>query len=263
MNPGILTLPVLPVRAEPSERAELTTQLLYGERFDVLDTREGWSLIRAVSDGYEGWATNKMLTTVSDLLEYEMHALESRILPNPLVSFRGIDVGQMFLPAGSRLFVHGNHYYFPVAETMVELFPEKEWQYVNNAFPLPERILETAFQFLNAPYLWGGKTILGMDCSGLIQVSAAINGFQMPRDARDQAYLGEEQFLSLALPGDLAFFANPEGRIVHVGLICGPRQILHASGNVRVDVLDEQGIFNTETKKYTHRLHSIKRIFSS
>lgn len=263
MNPGILTLPVLPIRSEPSERAEMTTQLLYGERYDVLEVQDNWSLIRNLADGYEGWATSKMLTPISDQLEDEMHALETRVLPNPLVSFRGIDIGQMFLPAGSRLFVHGNHFYFPVAETMVELFPEKEGQFVNPTYPLPERILETAFQFLNAPYLWGGKTILGMDCSGLMQVSAAIHGFQLPRDARDQAMLGEEQFLSLALPGDLAFFANSEGRIVHVGLICGPRQILHASGKVRVDVLDEQGIFNTETKQYTHLLHSIKRIFGS
>ena len=128
---------------------------------------------------------------------------------------------------------------------------------------LPERILQTATQFLNAPYLWGGKTILGMDCSGLTQVSASINGFQLPRDARDQALLGEEEFLSLSLPGDLAFFSNSEGRIVHVGIVCGRYKILHASGSVHIDDLDEQGIYSRELKTYTHRLHSIKRIFYS
>lgn len=261
MSYGILSLPVLPVRSEPSERAEMTTQLLFGERFELLETQEGWSHIHNQADGYEGWATSKMLTSISDEMAAKLVTFNTIVLPEPLVFFRGIDVGQMYLPAGSQLLVQGKKYYFPMGETLVELFPESELRIGNGSFPLSERVLETAFQFLNAPYLWGGKTVLGMDCSGLMQVAAAINGIQLPRDARDQARLGEEQFLSLALPGDLAFFANPEGRIVHVGLICGPHEILHASGSVRVDTLDGRGIYNNDLKKYTHSLHSIKRIF--
>lgn len=261
MSHGILSLPVLPVRSEPSERAEMTTQLLFGEQFEIIDSQDGWSLIHNLADGYEGWATSKMLTLVSDELATKLSSFKTIVLPEPLVFFRGIDVGQMYLPAGSLLLAQGKHYYFPMGETLVELFPETELQFGTSSFPLPERILETAFQFLNAPYLWGGKTVLGMDCSGLMQVSAGVNGFQLPRDASDQAQLGEEQFLSLALPGDLAFFANPEGRIVHVGLVCGPHEILHASGSVRVDALDGRGIYNNDQKKYTHSLHSIKRIF--
>jgi len=261
MSHGILSLPVLPVRSEPSERAEMTTQLLFGERFEILESQDAWSLIRNDADGYEGWVTSKMLTPVSDEMEVMLRSYETILLPEPLVFFRGIDVGQLFLPAGSTLLVQGKRYFFPMGERWVEVFPEKALSFGSVSFPMPERILETAFQFLNAPYLWGGKTVLGIDCSGLVQVSAAIHGFQLPRDARDQASLGEEQFLSLALPGDLAFFANDEGRIVHVGLVCGPHEILHASGCVRVDTLDGRGIFNRELKKYTHALHSIKRIF--
>ncbi len=263
MNHGILSLPLLPVRSEPSERSEMTTQLLFGEQFEILEIQDNWSFIRNEADNYEGWATSKMLTQVSEELNAILNSYQTIVLPEPLGFFRGIDAGQMYLLAGSKLMAQKKHLYFPMGESTVELFPEKELRLSTHSFPLPERILETAFQFLNAPYLWGGKTILGMDCSGLTQVSAAVNGFQLPRDARDQAQVGEEQFLSLSMPGDLAFFANSEGRIVHVGLVCGPHEIVHASGSVRVDKLDEQGIYNNDLKKYTHQLHSIKRIFPS
>jgi len=260
MYHGILSLPVLPVRSEPSERAEMTTQLLYGEQVEVLEFQESWTLIRNVADSYEGWVTRKMLTDLSDVMIEKLHRHQIKLLKEPVTVFQGVDSGSQHLPAGSRLFVRDNHFYSP---SWIELFPEKEIEKPDYTRSLPERILETALQFLNAPYLWGGKTILGMDCSGLTQVSASINGFQLPRDARDQALLGEEEFLSLSLPGDLAFFANPEGRIVHVGIVCGQNKILHASGCVHIDDLDEQGIYSRALKTYTHRLHSIKRIFYS
>lgn len=263
MSHGILTLPVLPIRSEPSERAEMTTQLLFGEQFELLETQDSWTLIRNDADGYEGWACTKMLTELSDTSVKQLHLDSSVLLHDPITVLRGVETGELHLPAGSRLFVGHNHFFIPTSEGVTELFLETEQEHPSLSIPISERILQTARQFLNAPYLWGGKTILGMDCSGLTQVSAAINGFQLPRDARDQASLGEEQFLSLALPGDLAFFANPEGRIVHVGIVCAPNQILHASGSVRIDELDERGIFNRDLKKYTHQLHSIKRIFHS
>jgi len=263
MSKGILSLPVLPIRSEPSERAEMTTQLLFGEQFEWLEIEDNWSLIRNQADGYEGWATTKMLTMLSEEMTDKLNHYQTFLLQEPITVFRGVDVGAMYLPAGSRLSAQDNRLFFPSGELMTELFLETEAVGSQNTNALPERILQTANQFLNAPYLWGGKTILGMDCSGLTQVSASINGFQLPRDACDQALLGEEEFLSLSLPGDLAFFANPEGRIVHVGLVCGQNQILHASGSVRIDELDERGIYNRDLKKYTHQLHSIKRIFHS
>jgi len=261
MSVGILSLPVLPIRSELSERSEMTTQLLFGEQFECLENQDNWTFVRNRADGYEGWATTKMLTMLSDEMIRNLNQYPIILLQEPVTVFQGVDVGAMHLPAGSRLFAQSNRLFYPSEENFVELFLDKE--VVGSLFTgsLPERILQTANQFLNAPYLWGGKTILGMDCSGLTQVSASINGFQLPRDARDQALLGEEEFLSMSLPGDLAFFANPEGRIVHVGLVYGQNQILHASGSVRLDDLDERGIYNRELKKYTHQLHSIKRIF--
>lgn len=263
MSLGILSLPVLPVRLEPLERSEMTTQLLFGEQFELLETKDNWTLIRNQADGYEGWATSKMLTMLSEEMTEKLNQYQSVMLRDPVTVFRGVDFGEMHLPAGSRLFVQGNHFFFFTGEGVTELFLEKETTGSNFTKSLPERILQTASQFLNAPYLWGGKTILGMDCSGLTQVSALINGFQLPRNACDQALLGEEEFLSLSLPGDLAFFCNPEGSIVHVGIVCGQHQILHASGSVHIDELDERGIYSRDLKKYTHQLHSVKRIFQS
>jgi len=263
MSVGILSLPMLPIRSEPSERSEMSTQLLFGEQFDWLENQDNWTLIRNQADGYEGWATTKMLTMLSDEMTKKLNQFKTVFLQEPVTVFQGVDIGAMYLPAGSRLFVQGNRLFFPSGAELTELFLDKEAVGSQFTKSLPERILQTANQFMNAPYLWGGKTILGMDCSGLTQVSASINGFQLPRDASDQALLGEEEFLSLSLPGDLAFFANPEGRIVHVGLVFGQNKILHASGSVRLDDLDERGIYNKELKKYTHQLHSIKRIFHS
>ena len=260
MNNGILSLPLLPIRMEPSERSEMTTQLLFGEQFELLDVQNNWTLIRNQADGYEGWATSKMLTVLSAEMLEKLKRYQTVLLREPISIFQRVDAGAIHLPAGSGVFVRSNHFFSPAN---MELFPEKEMEKPDITKSLPERILQSATQFLNAPYLWGGKTILGMDCSGLTQVSAAINGFQLPRDAREQALLGEEEFLSLSLPGDLAFFSNSEGRIVHVGIVCGRNIILHASGNVHMDDLDEQGIYSRELKAYTHRLHSIKRIFCS
>lgn len=263
MSHGILTLPVLPIRSEPSERAEMTTQLLFGEQFELIESQESWTLIRNDADGYEGWATTKMLTELSDESIEQLRHHSTMFLQEPITLLRGVETGALLLPAGSRLYVENNHFIIPSTEGMTYLFLEKEQELQSTSKLLSERILQTARRFLNAPYLWGGKTIMGIDCSGLTQVSAAINGYQLPRDAREQASFGEEQFLSLALPGDLAFFSNPEGRIVHVGIVSAPNLILHASGSVRIDELDERGIFNRDLKKYTHQLHSIKRIFYS
>ena len=122
-------------------------------------------------------------------------------------------------------------------------------------------VFSTALSFLNAPYLWGGKSILGIDCSGLVQLCFNICGTELPRDARMQAEIGEEISLKNAICGDLAFFKNKEGRINHVGILKDNSCILHASGKVKIDKINETGILN-KSGEYTHQLSHLKRIIT-
>jgi len=125
----------------------------------------------------------------------------------------------------------------------------------------PENITLQAQLYLNSPYLWGGKSPFGIDCSGLTQIVYKMCGYQLRRDANQQAEQGETiSFLEECKPGDLAFFDNEDGKIIHVGIITHGNNIIHASGKVRLDKLDHQGIFNGETKKYSHNLRLLKRI---
>ncbi|MBK7084827.1 MAG: C40 family peptidase [Flavobacteriales bacterium] len=115
--------------------------------------------------------------------------------------------------------------------------------------------------FLGAPYLWGGRTPTGVDCSGLTQMLFMLMGIYLPRDAYQQAEEGDPvELVDLAEPGDLAFFDNAEGRITHVGIVLPERRILHASGRVRIDALDQEGIFDAEQGKYSHKLRLVKRV---
>jgi cell wall-associated NlpC family hydrolase len=113
---------------------------------------------------------------------------------------------------------------------------------------------------LNVPYRWGGKSVMGIDCSAFVQLCAKIAGYKLPRDASQQYDFGEEVSLSEALPGDIAFFENENHRIVHVGILLSRNMIIHASGEVRIDAIDETGIFNNELNKYTHYLNKVKRL---
>ncbi len=114
---------------------------------------------------------------------------------------------------------------------------------------------------MNAPYLWGGKTPFGIDCSGFTQMVYKLNGHALLRDASEQASQGIAlSFIEESEPGDLAFFDNSEGQIIHVGIIMEDNHIIHAHGKVRIDRLDHSGIYNIDKKIHTHKLRVIKKI---
>jgi len=122
-------------------------------------------------------------------------------------------------------------------------------------------LIKTAFLYLNAPYLWGGKTPFGIDCSGFTQMVYKLNGHKLLRDASLQATQGEAlSFIEESEPGDLAFFDNNEGLITHVGIIMQDNYIIHAHGKVRIDRLDHSGIYNVDSRTHTHKLRVIKKI---
>ena len=250
---GICNLANISLRLEPSDRSEMVSQVLFGEHFTVLEQEAKWSRIKLDFDGYEGWICNKQFTIISeenfneiselnivlnsDLIEY-ISGENNTLIPIPLgssVSFLNLDA------------VNKENYVF-------------DGQKISGIKP-KTNIINTAFMYLNAPYLWGGKTPFGIDCSGFTQMVYKLNGYKLFRDASQQANQGEAlSFIEESEPGDLAFFDNDEGNIVHVGIIMDDNYIIHASGKVRIDRLDHLGIYNAEINKHTHKLRVIKKI---
>ncbi len=248
MKYGICNLSIVPLRSEPSDASEMVSQVLYGELFKVLESRQKWSRIRLDFDRYEGWIDNKQFTEISEE-NYQTHSELAPKYSSDLIDFVSTKNGQLIsIPMGSALQscpLLDHHF---EGHTVSEMFPKAH-------------LLQTAVLFLNTPYLWGGKTPFGIDCSGFTQIVYKLNGHRLLRDAKDQATQGEVlSFIEESEPGDLAFFDNSEGNIVHVGIIMEDHHIIHAHGKVRIDHLDHSGIYNAELRKHTHKLRVIKKI---
>lgn len=248
---AICPLSIVPVRREPNDRAEQVTQWLLGETANVLEQHAKWAKIRFHHDGYEGWVDVKQMGIIQDDVD-----------PDPVRSieqFMHISTpsGALIVPFGAVLpgYASGafrigdEHLTFPGRTTALP-----------NGTPVM-RMLALKDQWLNTPYLWGGRSPFGVDCSGLTQMLFLAGGIQLQRDASQQAEQGKPvDAIDLSTTGDLAFFNNEEGRVIHVGIILEDRKILHASGRVRIDTIDNEGIFNAEQKQYSHVLYAIRRV---
>jgi hypothetical protein len=255
---GICLLSVVPCRKEASNTSEMVTQLLFGEHYSVVEQTETWLKIVVAYDKYECWINIKQHTKISEAA-FKLLELQSAVITTELIQTITNKVsGLSFpIPMGSTLPGYMNK------ECKIEnlnfIFEGKTTQI--SIKKTSEEIIHTAKLFLNAPYLWGGKSIFGIDCSGFTQVVYKLNGYKLPRDAWQQAELGHPlSFVEEAQAGDLAFFDNEEGKIVHVGIILSTNEIIHASGQVRIDKFDHYGIFHSENKKYSHMLRVIKRV---
>lgn len=254
---GVISQSAVPMRKEPSDRAEMVNQCLFGELFTILESTDKWLKIRLHHDGYEGWISDKQY------LLAEADKLKNCVLSFPILGKASLNGERVYLPACSRLWnFHENRAGWKGFRIK---FKDKITPLVTKT--KPARIIKKAMAFLNAPYLWGGRTLLGIDCSGLVQVVFALNGTQLPRDAWQQATFGTAVDFPSIETADLAFFQNQEGKIIHVGIIqrdkLGQLRIIHASGRVRVDHLDEKGIHHADENgeaHYSHTLHSIRRV---
>jgi cell wall-associated NlpC family hydrolase len=237
MNKGICVVTVAPVRAESSDRAEIVTEILFGESADILEVNKNWTRIKMHYDGYEGWMDTKQLKPVTD----EDFARRK-------VTVVTEDFSSVLMNDGKTLLSMGSEVDFPVVAS-------------RRSHDVRESIALTAKEFLNVPYLWGGKSYFAVDCSGFTQLVYKIHDVKLPRDASQQAGVGESlTFVEESRAGDLAFFENAEGKIVHVGIMLENQRIIHASGKVRIDTLDSTGIFNKELNKHTHKLRVIKNV---
>lgn len=248
---AICPLSIVPVRKAPDDRAEQVTQWLFGETADVLETNTKWALLKFHHDNYEGWVDRKQLQLAQDGIDLQTVRTTEQFMHVQTAS------GAVIMPFGAVLPAYSAGLFDLGAERLA--FPGRTNAKPNGTAVM--RLLNLKDQWLNTPYLWGGRSPFGVDCSGLTQMLYLVGGINLPRDAWQQAELGKPVVsVEKSASGDLAFFANEEGRVIHVGIVLEGQAIMHASGRVRVDKLDSEGIFNTSEKAHTHRLHSIKRL---
>ena len=246
MTYGICNLTAIAMRKEARHASEMVSQLLYNETYTVLDSTKEWVLIQT-EDGpstdsetypYQGWIQTKQFCEIG---EEEFNTLKGKtpyLINKPVVQHNGL------------LLTMGTPLYEPHPDAV--LMPTEFH---------PDLFVDYAKRLLGAPYLWGGRMAMGLDCSGLTKVCARLAGIVLPRDASQQVKCGDlVYFLQETQPGDLAFFGDEDGHITHVGIVMGDEQIIHCSGQVRIDFLDQSGIFNKEKNEHTHRLQAVKRL---
>ena len=248
MKYGICNLSIVPIRSESNDKSEQTSQLLYGETFVIIDEKTKWTKIKLCFDNYIGWIDNKQFDIINED-QLKLVDKEPQIYSYDLVEFiENTDQELIAIPIGSSL----------------NALNILEHSYDGNkisGIQEKSKIITTALRFLNSPYLWGGRTPFGIDCSGFTQMVYKLNGYKLERDSHLQAKQGSPlSFIEESEPGDLAFFDNKEGEIIHVGIIMENNKIIHASGKVRIDRIDQTGIHNSETKTHTHKLRVIKKI---
>lgn len=236
------------MRSNNFHESELVSQLLYGDCFKILSSKNEWLQIKTLNDSYVGWINNKQVNEISKI-NAEKITFDDKIFSTRLIDYIETDENKLSsIVLGSNIGAckYLGHKYDGPKTKKTKTKPN---------------LTKVASMYLNSPYLWGGKTPFGIDCSGLTQMIYRINGYKIPRDASQQSEFGETlSFIEESEPGDLAFFDDKEGKIIHVGMLLENNYILHAHGNVRIDRIDQTGIFNQKKQKHSHKLRIIKKI---
>lgn len=252
---GICNLSIVPLRLEESDKSEMISQVLFGEHFEIIEKQKTWSKIRLDFDGFEGFIDNKQYIEITED-SYNSICNETPVYSGEILDFVTNQKNELTTIAiGSQL---------PFFNNGKLKLGNIDYSYDNTIFnekSSKNDLLKTAFTYLNSPFLWGGKTPFGIDCSGFTQMVYKLCGYKLLRNVKEQATQGDVlSFIEESEPGDLAFFDNEDGEIIHVGIILNDYNIIHAHGKVRIDTLDHSGIFNSDLHKHTHKLRIIKKI---
>ena len=249
MNYGLCDLSIVGIRSEPSDKSELISQILYGECFKLIEKQKKWSRIKLFYDDYEGWIDNKQYRNIDEKTYIEI-TNQTELFSSDLISFVTKNNQLQPIVLGS------------ILNSCSYLKNEYNGGEINVKKITREQILKIAMLYINSPYLWGGKTPFGIDCSGFTQMVYRLNRIKLNRDASQQAIQGKlVQYNLEREAGDLAFFQNESGKIIHVGILFEKNKIIHAHGKVRIDLLDDNGIYNIDSKNYTHKLKFVKTHF--
>ncbi|GAA4513545.1 C40 family peptidase [Sphingobacterium thermophilum] len=242
-------LSIVPLRAEPSHRSEIVSQVLFGEQFELLEEEQDFYRIRLLDTKYEGWIQNHQFAEIV-LAGVDTDTIVDIAGAQALHDGEVVELVHGTSIVGEHITIGKNTY------TIQGSLRKTSLQDFDVEFP---KLIE---YYKSTPYMWGGRSKYGIDCSGFSQVVYKHFGIKLRRDAWQQAEEGSVvDFLSEIHPGDLAFFDNEQGHITHVGVMIDPETIIHASGKVRVDRMDNQGIFNADLNRYTHNLRIVKRYF--
>lgn len=252
---------VAQLRSQESHKSELISQLLFGETAVVIDETKDFFKVQCSFDKYEGWVHKNQVTIIHQDVLHNVPFYYTQF-DTSIVKING---KSLVVPFGSCLYVT------PSGKLVLNDIYNIEFEFGNNTsntvlppMLLPETMASFTKAYQNTPYLWGGKSALGIDCSALVQQFFKLIHISLPRDAKDQAMLGESiGFLQEAKPFDVAFFDDAEGNIVHTGILLNTQTILHAYGSVREDNIDVAGIVHKDNKQRTHQLRCIKRFITN
>ncbi len=248
---GICNLSVTPLRKEADDASEIVSQLLFGDFVEIIEKGTPWIKIKNHYDGYEGWMDFKQLVYISESQFKEGVSVSHPVLKQETVRIMGPKGVQKIMLGSSLPFLSNNQ--LKLGDETYKIIDLLDIQANIN-------LLEIAHIYLNTPYLWGGKSIFGIDCSGFTQNVFKTIGIFLPRDASKQVNYGKEIAWDDKQPGDLVYFTSKSGKVTHVGILLENNKIIHAHGRVRIDELKLDGIWNDDLNCISHTFHSIKRI---